>query len=219
LLTITALRYELLADKKQYFVIRYDLRNGIATQQLIHGIVHAIPQVIIQWYLLTDYDENDGDMGNIKTCFPLIVGTGLASFFLATFVFIRMTVFSHSCDTFGFAVMCVDQRKHFLRYTQRIMPTAIITRILLYFTIAMLMAGSVTNLIHLLDLEYCSVGAKVLEAVSIGVIGLTVLALILVLVYAKFNRAFGFFCVAPLIMEISFFLHSKNTHTLTRKNI
>lgn len=206
LLTYAVFRYELIPDKRQYFVIRRDLKNGIATQQLIHTVIHTIPQVIVQVFLFVDYRQISGEhavASNVS--FRLITASGAVSFVMSTFIYIKMTLFSHSCDPFGFAVMCIDQRKRDLQYCQRITTTSIITHILLFFTSCLLISGAVTYMIFLLNLHDCDGPAISFLAVSCGVAVVSLLLLVIIFLYLKFNRAFGFVCVAPMIMQVCYF--------------
>lgn len=208
-LVITALRYEVAADKVRFFVLRYDLRNGVAIQLICHGLCHAIPQTIVQLFLFTER-ETEHKSQKETVCFWLLIGSASASFFMAVFAYVRTATFCHSCDTFGFAVLFVlESGQDAEAGIQRIKPSDIATRFLMFFTVAMFVAAAVTLFIFLLNIQNCSASARVFLAVFFAVTGLTILAWCFVVVHARFSRLYGLFSVPMLIMMVAYFPFTK----------
>lgn len=203
-LVVTALRYELASDRARYFIIRYDLRNAVGAHLSIHGICHAIPQLIVQIFLFSEESTRTKTTREI-VAFWLLVGSACASFFMAVFACARTVIFSHSCGVFGFAVMFVDTDEPDVGRKQRIKPSDIAARLLLFMSVAFVVAILVTFFVFLLNTSNCSAGVTVFLSVSVGVCGMTVVVMSLVLVYVDFSRWFGFFCVPTVICMLAYF--------------
>ncbi|CCW62858.1 unnamed protein product [Phytomonas sp. EM1] len=201
-LLYVALRYQLTPNKHQYFVIRYDLRNGMAMQQLINGLLHALPQITIQAYFNSIMRDPSGDVPFvISSSFWVILSTGICSFLLSMFSNIQQVVLSHSCDSFGFAMMSTEAGRRMLNEN---MPTHIMTRILIFQILAFIIGAIVTILIYLCNMHGCSYNTKTFIAFYFGIIWVDFFVLATVYVYVRFHTWYGVFSFPLILMHVIF---------------
>lgn len=207
MLMVNSVRYELASDKIQYFVIRYDLRVGIAIQQICHGVYGAIPQIIVQTFLYVRYNSRAGiDVAHVdRVRFWLLVSSGITLFVMSVFSYLRQVIFSHSCNGFGFAVPSVNVQSRGHCNLRRVMPSDIVTRVVLLFTVDFGVSALVTLFISLVNLSGCYAASKTFLSVYIGIAALTIIAVALALVYAEFSPWFGVLSVPMILMQVAYF--------------
>ncbi|EAN80480.1 uncharacterized protein TEOVI_000661800 [Trypanosoma equiperdum] len=103
-LVYVTLRYELLKNKAKYFVIRYDLYNGLTNVLLLHTCLFSIPQLLLQYYLAAFYAYGDSFIGH-----TILAITNYTSYGVSTYLFLRNAICNFSCNRFGFAVVATKQ--------------------------------------------------------------------------------------------------------------
>lgn len=206
LLSYTALRYELLQGKAQYFILRYDLRNGILLQQVIHGFFYDAPQIILQTFLYRYYD---GALQGTQlvVSYWTVFGACCMLAAMSIFAFYRIVVFSQSCSSFGFAMQSKKASDtHERLSSRRVLPSDIATKVLIFFTMYFLVCISVTLFVALLKTSSCDGQYLVFLSIYVGVTAVTIIVYVLLLVYIPLSRLMGLGCIPVLIMEIAYLI-------------
>jgi hypothetical protein len=210
MLSYISLRYELSADAKRFYIIRYDLRNGVLIQQICNGFFFAMPQVVVQTFLFTDKVDEQRYLGSVV--YWLLLGSCCALMLMSIFAYYRIVVFSHSCSSQGFAILSTQgNNTHFNRAAKallrRLKPSDIATKALLFFTFYFLIAEAVTLLIFLLNQNGCHRGPVVFLSIWVAVIGCSLIFLVLSQVYLSISRGVAAVAFPALIMEIAYFIY------------
>nr|CCC96031.1 unnamed protein product [Trypanosoma congolense IL3000] len=104
-LMYVTLRYQLLKDKSRYFVIRYDLYNGLMNVLLLNTYLFSIPQFLLQYYLRKTFNQSDVPFLG----YTILMITDYTSYGISTYLFLRNAICSLSCNRFGFAVVAAKQ--------------------------------------------------------------------------------------------------------------
>ncbi|CCW70693.1 unnamed protein product [Phytomonas sp. Hart1] len=199
-LLYVAFCYRLTPNNHQYFVIRYDLLNGMAMQQIINGLLHAIPQLIVQVYLNSSMNNPEkGVRFVISSSFYFLLTTGICSFLLSMFSYIHQAVLSHSCDSFGFAMMSKDLKRRMLKSA---MPTHIMTRILIFQTLAFMNGALATLLICIFNLHGCSYNVKTSVSIYFAIVWIEFCVLTATYIYVRFHVLYGLFCFPLILLQV-----------------
>ncbi|EPY35343.1 hypothetical protein AGDE_07441 [Angomonas deanei] len=212
LLVFLAARYELRKDKRKYFVVRYDLRNGIAIQQICQGVFYSIPQVIVQSFLFVHRRSKGTSPPFTDVCFYLLFGSSCAAFVVCIFAFVKLAVFRHSCTAFGFAFTSVYNDN--VHRVSTILPSDIATLLVLFTTMCFFVSLLVSLIIFLLNITYpdCSSSSVVLLSIFVGVVSLNIIAYFLVVIYARFSRLYGLLCIPSCVMKIAYLIYVSSIH-------
>lgn len=212
MLSYISLRYEISADAKRFYIIRYDLRNGIIIQQMCNGYFFAMPQLILQTFLFTDKKPQTNYLSAVV--YWLLLGASCTLMFMSIFAYYRIGVFSHSCSSQGFAILSTQGNnsasdRTIKTLSRRKKPSDIATKTLLFFTFYYLIAEGVTLFICLLNLHGCHGGAIVFLSIWVVVIGCSIIFHVLAQVYLPISRGVAAEAFAPLIMKIAYFIYMK----------
>ncbi|KAL7709602.1 hypothetical protein N2W54_004077 [Lotmaria passim] len=212
MLSYISLRYEISADAKRFYIIRYDLRNGILVQQICNGFFFAMPQLILQIFLFTDKQENTTYIH--AAVFWLLLGSCCALMFMSIFAYYRIGVFSHSCNSQGFAILSTQGNN--ARYdrsakalSHRVKPSDIAIKAVLFFTFYFLVAESITLLIFLLNLRGCHGGPVIFLAIWVVVIGCSIIFIVLSQVYLPISSGMSAIALPAMIMKIAYFIYMR----------
>ncbi|KAK7199817.1 hypothetical protein NESM_000028800 [Novymonas esmeraldas] len=205
MLSYVSLRYEISSDAKDYFIIRYDLRNSTLVQHITNGFFYALPQVIVQTFLFIGEDHNHArDISAV--CYWLLLGCSCALMFMSIFANYRIAVFSHSCNGRGFAVLSSQggSTNAFTRLlSRRVVPSEVATKLLVFFTMYFLIAEAVTLFVCLLNLYTCGGGEVVFLSIYVAVVGVSIVALVMFYVYKSFSRLMGVMGIPAGLMQIA----------------
>ncbi|KPA84789.1 hypothetical protein ABB37_01271 [Leptomonas pyrrhocoris] len=212
MLSYISLRYEISADAKRFYIIRYDLRNGILIQQICNGYFYATPQLILQTFLFTEKEHEVNYLNAVV--YWLLLGACCAFMLMSVFAYYRIGVFSHSCNSQGFAILSTqgnnaDYNRSAKALSRRKKPSEVATRTLLFFTFYFLIAEWVTLLIFLLNLTGCHGGAVVFLAIWVVVIGCSIVFEVLSQVYLPISRSVAAVAIPAVIMKIAYFIYMR----------
>ncbi|KAG5494765.1 hypothetical protein JIQ42_02380 [Leishmania sp. Namibia] len=206
MLSYALLRYEIAADAKRFFIIRYDLRNGTFIQHIANGCFCALPQLILQTFLFTEDDYRR------RNPFPaasycLLLGCSLTLIVMSIFAYCRIAIFTHSCNSGGFAVLSsqsTSTKNHARLLARRARPSDIATKVLVFFTMYFFVAQAVSLTVLLLNLRSCICRAVVFLAIYVGILGVSIIVLVVVYVNVPLSRAMGAIGIPVALLEIAF---------------
>ncbi|KPI87406.1 hypothetical protein ABL78_3490 [Leptomonas seymouri] len=212
MLSYISIRYEFSADAKHFYIIRYDLRNGILIQQICNGYFLAIPQLILQTFLFTDKKHGVNYLN--AAVYWLLLGACCAFMFMSIFAYYSICIFSHSCNNQGFAILSTQGNNRYCDRSAKALssrkdPSNTATKVLLFFTFYFLIAEAVTLLIFLLNLSECSGGPVVFLAIWVAVVGCSIIFQVLSTVYLPISRGVAAIAVPALIMRIAYFIYMR----------
>lgn len=212
MLSYISLRYELSADAKRFYIIRYDLRNGILIQQICNGYFYAMPQLILQTFLFTD--KKHGEDYLAAAVYWLLLGACCAFMYMSIFAYYRIGVFSHSCNNRGFAILSTQgnnarEDRSTKSLSRRVKVSDIATKAVLFFTGYFLIAEGVTLFIFLLNQRGCHGGPVVFLAIWVFVVGGSIVFLVLAQVYLPLSSGAATVVIPALIMKIAYFIYMR----------
>ncbi|KAG5496273.1 hypothetical protein JKF63_02574 [Porcisia hertigi] len=206
MLSYVSLRYELLADSRRFFIIRYDLRNGTFVQQIINGLFYALPQLIVQtFFFFGDYDTSQFKEGVVF--YWVILGSSSTLILMSILALYRIALFTHSCSERGFALLSSQNNTtegHIRMLARRVRPSDIATKLLIFFSMLFFIADAVTLIIFLLELRSGSRGVIVFTAIDVAIVGISIILVAAVYVNLPLSRGMGAICVPALLLEIAF---------------
>eukprot|EP00796_Vickermania_ingenoplastis_P001595 gene1595-972_t len=212
ILAIACLKYDNLPDNKRYIVIRHDLYAGVSIQQMAEGLYAATPQLVLQLFLYATVDDHPRVM---KITLHCLVAVAIISAFCGMFSYIRYATYSHSCDTFGFALLTVEDfyiRKRGL--TIPILPTNIMTRLVQFFTMAFCVTAFVTLLIDVVNVKGCNKWMVVIVAASLLLTLITSISQILIIINLPFSRLNALVALPIMVIFAAFMVY----HTVLYKD-
>ncbi|KAG5470616.1 hypothetical protein LSCM1_01862 [Leishmania martiniquensis] len=215
MLSYVLLRYEIAADAKRFFIIRYDLRNGTFIQHIANGCFYALPQLILQTFLLTGDDFQRGRPFPTAS-YWLLLGCSLTLIAMSIFAYCRIAIFTHSCNGCGFAVLSsqsTSTKNHARLLATRVHPSDIATKVLIFFTMYFFVAQAVSLTVLLLNLRFCISGAIVFLAIYVGILGVSIIVLVIVYANVPFSRAMGAIGIPVALLEVAFLVFVNQSRT------
>ncbi|KAH9578950.1 hypothetical protein LSM04_008269 [Trypanosoma melophagium] len=190
-LMYVTLRYEILRDKAKYFVIRYDLYNGLSNVLIIHTLLFAIPQFLLQYYITELSEPKGADFEGYK----LLTGVNYALYGMSMYLSTRKIFFNYSCNSFGFAMMAVSRAL--------VTPFGTATRMLIVMTIFYLEYNVASYVVSLLYVRDCSVELYIVLIFAGILTALEIAGLVMMFVF-EISLLIGFVCTVAIVMEVSF---------------
>lgn len=200
--------YEHLSDRAHYIIIRHDLLRAHSIQQTSEALYSALPQLILQLFLFSTYNAPLGPAG--KACKILLLTIASFSALCGVGCYTVFTVYSQSCDSFGFAVPLVDdfyrENEHKVGATSiPSLITDVLTRTINFFSISFCVTLFVTALVELTLTDTCEseeAAYKVVMALSFATAVLTLFSFYLVLSVCRFSRFHALIGVPILVLFI-----------------
>ncbi|TPP47230.1 hypothetical protein CGC20_34425 [Leishmania donovani] len=209
MLSYVLLRYEISANAKSFFIIRYDLRNGTLVQHITNGCFYALPQMILQTFLfISDIRRNHRYLHG--ACYWLLLGCSLTLITMSIFAYHRIAFFTHSCNGCGFAVLSsqsISAKDHTRVLARRVHPSDIVTKVFVFFTIYFFVAQTVTLVVLILNLHSCAGTAIIFPAIYMSVLGLSIIVIVVVCVNLPFSRGMGAIGIPVMLMQIAFLVY------------
>ncbi|CBZ29606.1 conserved hypothetical protein [Leishmania mexicana MHOM/GT/2001/U1103] len=209
MLSYVLLRYEISANAKRFFIIRYDLRNGSLVQHIANGCFYALPQMILQTFLFTS-DALQNHRYLQGAYYWLLLGCSLTLITMSIFAYHRIAFFTHSCNSFRFAVLSsqsTSTKDHTRVLARRVHPSDIATKIFIFFTIYFIVAQTVTLVVLMLTLHSSTRIAIIFPAVYMAVLGLSIIVIVVVSVNLSFSRGMGAIGIPVALMQIAFLVY------------
>lgn len=213
-LWLRIVHYEHLPNRAHYCIIRHDLLRAHSIQQISEGLYSAIPQLVLQLFFFSSHDVDLEITG--RACKILLLTIASFSALCGVGCYTVFTVYSHSCDSFGFAVLLVDEfyRENEYKVGTTSIPsliTDVLTRTINFFSIVFCVTLLVTSLVELSLTNTCEekeVAYKVLMGLCFATAGLTLLAFSLVVSICRFSRFSALLAVPVLVLFIVFLVLS-----------
>ncbi|KEG12962.1 hypothetical protein DQ04_01301060 [Trypanosoma grayi] len=190
-LMYVTLRYELLRENGRYFVIRYDLYNGLSNVLIIHTFFFATPQLLVQYYISRLYEPSSLDFIGYK----LLVGVNYALYGMSMYIFLRKVLFNYSCNSYGFAVVALKQAP--------VMSVDITTRILIVMTVFYLECNVVAVILSISFIKSCEVLEIILISVAAVVTVLNIVGLAMTLIF-DIPKLIWVVALIALFMQIAY---------------
>ncbi|GET91555.1 hypothetical protein, conserved [Leishmania tarentolae] len=208
MLSYALLRYEISANAKRFFVIRYDLRNGTLVQHIINGCFYALPQMVLQTYLFINSRRNYYYLHS--ACYWLLFGCLLTLITMSIFAYHRISFFTHSCNGFGFAVLSsqsTSTKDHACLLARRVHPSDIATKVLIFLTIYFFVAQTMTLIVLLASLGPCPRTAIIFPSIYMFILSLSIIVIVIVYVNLPFSRGMGAIGIPVGMMQIAFLVY------------
>lgn len=205
-LWIRIIRYDRLPDKAHYVIIRHDLFRAHSIQQIAESIYSAVPQLILQTFLFSDLEAPYGKAGN--ACYGILLIIASLSTLFGVGSYTGFAVYSHSCDSFGFAIPLVDD--YYSKYPHKMGSTSfpcfvtdILTRMIHFFMLLFCVSLSVTAIIDLTDSRSCStnvIAVRTLVGISFGFAVLTIIGCVIIAAHCRFSRFMALLALPILLI-------------------
>ncbi|KAG8343675.1 hypothetical protein TRVL_05500 [Trypanosoma vivax] len=192
-LMYVTLRYELLKEKAKYFVIRFDLYNGLSNVLFVDTFFFATPQLLLQYYLVSVRRA----LLPTSHSYTVLTGVGYTLYAISMYIFFRKATFNFSCNCFGFAVVAKKQSV--------VKSGDITTRMLIVTTSFYLHCNMFAALFTLISPSGCSLQVVAITATGVAMIVIQCTALIVAFVF-NVTRIVWIACWPAAIVQVVFTL-------------
>lgn len=200
------IRYDRVPRKVQYVTIRHDLFRAHSIQQIAEASYSAIPQLILQTFLFSDFRIPVGTVGG--AFYTILVIVASISILFGVGSYIGFAVYSHSCNSFGFAIPLLEDfySEHPSSLGSTSFPsyiTDVLTRIIHFLLLVLCVSLGVTSIIDLAESRLCGdqiVAAQTLSGLCFAISLLTLLLLVIVASTCRFRRIITLLALPPLAM-------------------